>query len=129
VSLDRRRFLQLSALGAVAAVVDSGCQVGDMRALDPSHLDLVAMLGPERVRRLGELYMQQTPTERSVESLETALSKARAFRLFGQSIQDMVKSDFVNDRTVLVDGWVLSVTEARQAALFTLPHDISTRAY
>jgi hypothetical protein len=32
----------------------------------------------------------------------------------------MIRDDFAAGRTVLVDGWVLSVTEARQAALYSL---------
>ena len=33
---------------------------------------------------------------------------------------DQVRDDFANGRTVLVNGWVLAVTEARQCALFSL---------
>jgi hypothetical protein len=36
------------------------------------------------------------------------------------SIDDQIRDDFTAGRTVVVDGWVLSVTEARQAALFSL---------
>jgi hypothetical protein len=32
----------------------------------------------------------------------------------------LVARDFADGHTVLVDGWVLSVTEARQCALFSL---------
>jgi hypothetical protein len=36
------------------------------------------------------------------------------------SIAAMVRRDFDTGRTVLVNGWVLSATEARQCALFSL---------
>jgi hypothetical protein len=31
-----------------------------------------------------------------------------------------VRRDFVDGRTVEIDGWLLSLTEARQSALFSL---------
>jgi hypothetical protein len=37
-----------------------------------------------------------------------------------KSIDDTVHEDFASGRTVVVDGWVLAVTEARQCALFSL---------
>jgi hypothetical protein len=37
-----------------------------------------------------------------------------------RSLEDQVREDFIKGHTILVDGWVLSVTEARQSALFAL---------
>jgi hypothetical protein len=119
---DRRRFLQLSALGVLAAVADSACAPGERgTALD--HPALVEVLGEERVREIGTHYRAATPGERSADALRAAISSGRGFHLpfFGNgSLAGVIKDDFANGRTVLVDGWVLSVTEARQAALFSL---------
>ncbi len=123
MTLDRRRFLQLSALGVVAAVADSAC------ARSSDHADaaldrpqLLAMLGPERVRQLGDHYRAATPRENSADALRAAISNGQGPRipLLRKSIDDQVRDDFEAGRTVLVDGWMLSVTEARQAALFSL---------
>ena len=38
-------------------------------------------------------------------------------------LQQKVHSDFEGGNTVIVSGWVLSVTEARQCALFSLTQD------
>lgn len=127
--VDRRRFLQLAVFGLAGTFAESGCQMGDVRGLDLDHPQLLSILGPDRVRQLGARYIAQTPRESNVESLRTAISKDRGFKLFGRSVDDMVEDDFINGRTVLVDGWVLSLTEARQAALATLPHRVSKRAY
>jgi len=35
------------------------------------------------------------------------------------SIDDRIRDDFGAGRTVVVDGWLLSVTEARQCALYS----------
>jgi hypothetical protein len=52
-----------------------------------------------------------------------ARSRRRAFSLLWgspRSIDRQVTDDFAAGRTAVVDGWVLSVTEARQCALFSL---------
>ena len=117
--IGRRRFLQLSAIGIATVAVAPGCSPG--RALD--HPQLLSMLGDARVRQLGMKYRALAPAESSGEALRAALSAEPSthsafFR--SSSIDDAVHEDFVTGRTVLVDGWVLSVTEARQAALFSL---------
>jgi hypothetical protein len=66
------------------------------------------------------------PAERDAEALRAAILAApRASRL-GETprvpVAELVRSDFAEGRTVVVHGWVLSVTEARQCALFSLLH-------
>jgi nitrous oxide reductase len=72
MALDRRRFLQVSALGIAAGVTDLGCAEQSDAALDqPALLD---MLGPQRVRELGVHYRAQTPGERDTETLRAKIS-------------------------------------------------------
>ena len=81
------------------------------------------MLGPERVRELGAHYRASTPNENSADALRAALSSGHRLRIpfiKSASLDDQIRDDFVAGRTVVVDGWVLAVTEARQAALFSL---------
>jgi hypothetical protein len=119
MELDRRRFLQVGALGVAAALVQT-CREERDHALDqPS---LITTLGADRVRELGTHYRAQTPNENTAETLRAAINDNRGSRLLRGSIDNAVHDDFVNGRTVLVDGWVLSITEARQAALFSLSH-------
>lgn len=119
MTLDRRRFLQLSALGVTASLLDTGCSPHSDRPLDQPAL--IGMLGPDRVRELGTHYRAQTRSENDAKALRSALEKGRSGP-FRKSIDEMIEDDFVNDRTVMVDGWILSRTEARQAALFSLAH-------
>src|SRR5437762_2351924 len=124
MTVDRRRFLQLSALGVIASVTESGCSSAadrDTAAVDRPQL--LAMLGPDRVRLLGAHYRAATPNENSADALCAAISNGHRFRiplLAIGTLDDQVRDDFTVGRTVLVEGWVLSVTEARQAALFSL---------
>jgi hypothetical protein len=124
MTLDRRRFLQLSALGIVATMADSACAPTDARVdASADRPQLLAMLGPERVRQLGARYRASTPTENSAEALRAALARGHSpgIPLFKSgSFENQIRDDFSAGRTVVVDGWVLAVTEARQAALFSL---------
>ena len=123
MTLDRRRFLQLSALGIVATVADSACASSDRAETPPDRPQLLAMLGPDRVRQLGAHYRASTPNENSADALRAALSSGHRLRIpfiKSASLDDRIRDDFAAGRTVVVDGWVLAVTEARQAALFSL---------
>lgn len=73
------------------------------------------MLGADRVREIGTRYRAATPRENSTDSLRAALARSP-----GGSIDEQIHNDFEAGRTVLVDGWLLSITEARRAALFSL---------
>jgi hypothetical protein len=81
------------------------------------------MLGPDRVRQLGAHYRAATPQEHNADTLRAAISNGHRLRIPSLGIgtlDDQIRDDFAAGRTVVVDGWVLSVTEARQAALFSL---------
>jgi len=119
MQLDRRHFLQLSALG-VAAIVFPACETDRATLERPRLLD---MLGPDRVRVIGKQYLSSTPTKTTADALRSAISKSRhesRIPLMPRSLEDQVREDFIKGHTILVDGWVLSVTEARQSALFAL---------
>jgi hypothetical protein len=124
MSLDRRRFLQITVLGIVATVADSACGRGYDRGAALDHPHLLALLGPERVRELGTHYRAATPNESTAGALRLAISNGRTGLriplIKNSSLNDQIRDDFAADRTVVVDGWVLSVTEARQCALFSL---------
>jgi len=117
MNLDRRHFLQLSALGIVGTLADIGCTGERDRPLDQPFL--IATLGADRVRELGAHYRTQTPAENTADALRAALSRNRS-GLFAKPLAEMIEDDFATGRVVVVDGWVLSLTEARQSALFSL---------
>jgi hypothetical protein len=123
MQLDRRRFLQVSALGVAAAIIYPACAEHDRNGTAPNHPRLLDMLGADRVRAIGMRYLAATPNENNPDALRSAISKSRSrsrVPLMPRSVDDQVREDFINGHTVLVDGWVLSVTEAREAALFAL---------
>jgi len=112
--MDRRQFLRVTAAGAVTSlsvpVVGAGARRADDRTLRTlAYPDLLAVLGAECVHAIGVRYREATPAERDADALRAAIDPAA-----------LVARDFADERTVLVDGWVLSITEARQCALFSL---------
>jgi hypothetical protein len=124
MTLDRRRFLQLAATGMVAGLTTSGCArdtAEEARALGKPAL--LQMLGPERVREIGTQYRAAVPGENTAATLRDAISSSQ-HRQFpwirGSSIEEQIRDDFAGGRTVVVSGWVLSETEARQCALYSL---------
>ena len=124
MTVDRRRFLQLAATGMVAGLTTSACARDaneDARTLDKPAL--VEMLGPERAREIGRQYRASVPSERTSTALRNAISNSehRQFPwIRAISIEEQIHDDFAAGRTVVVSGWVLSQTEARQCALYSL---------
>jgi len=114
MTMDRRQFLRVTAAGAVTSlsvpVVAAGARRADDRTLRAlAYPELLGVLGAERVRAIGVRYREATPAERNTVALRAAIDPSA-----------LVARDFADERTVLVDGWVLSITEARQCALFSL---------
>lgn len=105
--MKRRDFLRITALSAAGLTVTA-------REDAASHPDLLSLLGPEAVRDIGGQYRLLVPAENNRLFLRAAILPSRV------SIAAMVRRDFETGRTVLVNGWVLSATEARQCALFSL---------
>ena len=85
--------------------------------------DLVATLGPDVVRRLGRGYRANVPRESDSRRLAAAIRASRPWTarvgVRHPPIADQIRNDFDAGRTVVVDGWLLSVTEARQCALYS----------
>jgi hypothetical protein len=75
------------------------------------------------VRDLGRRYRMEVPAEDDVRALTQAIM-ARQYTTsplpLRARVSDQVRRDFADGTTVSLNGWILSVTEARQCALFSL---------
>lgn len=125
----RSFFLRVSGALASAALVGptAACRgSGDADlATDLGPPVLLAALGTAEVRALGAAYLRASPDEADLMAITRAVaSDVRALRGFPWSATPsypaLVADDFANDRTVWVDGWLLSRNEARRLALFAL---------
>lgn len=118
--LDRRQFLSAAAAGAALTLVGAARVEHDPPSdwRDLAHPALLVALGPETVREIGHGYRALVPAEQDPSTLEAVLrAELRAAR---ESNEDPVRADFAAGRVIVVSSWVLSRTEARQCALFSL---------
>jgi hypothetical protein len=128
--MDRRRFLTAGGISTVALAA-SGFWSWAPAPLEPEVLArpaLCATLGDfASLHALGRRYRAAHPEEDSRDALVGALrakidpgSSSLHDRLDAQ-----IRADFARGRIVQLDGWILSVTEARQCALYSLQYDRS----
>ena len=121
--MNRRRFLGVSAASALAGLTGSTRWASAKAAIDLEALaqpDLLSLIGPQAVRNIGLRYRALVPSENEVHALYAAILAARPRPA---SIAGLVEQDFAVGRTMVLQGWVVSVTEARQSALFSLLSD------
>ena len=85
----------------------------------PESLSLI--MGDNDLRAVGEHYRSEFPEE-SEEGilLQKLLGKERELPAGRDDFDARIREDFKAGRVVVLDGWVLSVTEARQCALFSI---------
>jgi hypothetical protein len=82
---------------------------------------LLSIWDKETVDSIGSRYRKQWPEEHSETSLQKILDdladngpdKEKALKL-------AIQEDFKKGDTVIIDGWILARTEARQCALYSL---------
>ncbi len=125
--MQRRTFLSTSATTAGAALLAglSGC--GNAPRYTAEALGtpaLLASMGHDRIVQLGRVYLKMTPAERTAESLRDGILAIAAPWPWSPvpTLDALIAADFEQNRTVFVDGWMLSAAEARQCALYALAH-------
>ena len=89
----------MAATGAVA--LPAACKPGQ-----PMPEMLSALADKKTLREIGREYLTKFPAEKN--QLQDLISR------------ENVQNDFSKGNVVVIQGWVLSVTEARQCALLTL---------
>ncbi len=74
------------------------------------------------ISQIGEIYRKQFSDENSERKLVKLLSRSVSPELTTSSLmlQQKITDHYNMGNTVMIDGWVLSKTEARQCALFSL---------
>jgi hypothetical protein len=137
--MKRRRFLELTSLGALAASLPFVRRSGaagsvPAAAAEPALLGVFGDRGT--IRRIGALYRRTHPFEDDANVLYAAIVGDQAAGSGPQQIRATldrrIRDEFDRGRTVQVDGWILARTEARQCALYDILSayrpDIRTRA-
>ena len=128
--MNRREFIGIAAAGAAGVVVPAFSRGGASNAVMLAHPRLLEILRDERiVRNLGRRYRELVPAEDNPDALVHAIMaqplaamsvKQTSASTLCARVDEQVQRDFGAGKTVTLNGWVLSVTEARQCALGSL---------
>jgi len=121
--MERRYFIVLASVGtaAVAApilyykTVDYGTSLSEPL--------LLSKIGdPETILNIGQRYLKKHPNENSERKLAKLLTDGISTKngSTDASIAWRIKEDFKTGNIVTIDGWLLSITEGRQCALYSL---------
>jgi hypothetical protein len=122
----RRAFLQQTVYAMAGVALAGGCaRDRPYVAAALAEPALLPTLGATRVREIGLAYLRATPTESTGPALRSAIAQsARQQRRRpwspDPSLDALIAADFTDGRVVFPAGWMLSVNEARQCALFAL---------
>ena len=126
--MKRKEFIHLSAFTVVAvsfSLLDS-CKgpVSDTATSQPAFLS--RLFDEVTIKKTGQAYLQKTPAENTHDELVRLLANNNTIAsssdetAIHQYLEEKIKNDFDEGKTVMINGWVLSVTEARQCALSSL---------
>ena len=119
--MDRRNFI-ITSTGALAWLVfpPVGCTSSEkelIRVITPP-LSLSTIHDSTTITQLGKSYLEKYPSENSASQLVDLITKETGSD--PDELQEKIKQDFREGNTVILEGWLFSITEARQCALFSL---------
>lgn len=122
--MKRRNFILLSATGfaaiAVPSLVLQSCAIEYDKSLALSQ-QLAYIWDKETMITVGKEYHKKYPKENSEQKLAKLLLKDISNEEgILMTTEQKIIADYKTDNTVLLDGWILSVTEGRQCALFSI---------
>jgi hypothetical protein len=121
--MKRRDFVITAAAGIAAVTIPSYYYFfRDDRKSTEIYLSnsLMLILDPEQISALGKIYLDSFPKENHERTLLRYLKKDSAANgNIEKSLEENIVSDFRSGNTIMLDGWILSMTEARQCALFS----------
>jgi hypothetical protein len=119
--MKRRNFLLLTTAGAIATITPF-CKSHRASQTPLNTPEFLAMIcDAQTIRKIGTDYRTTTNNE-SQESQLTDLLTASLDQSKDQTeqITKRVRTDFATGRIVTLEGYVISLTEARQCALFSI---------
>jgi len=125
--MKRRNFILLTTGGVAAIAIPTwyykyGPLEYDTLLVEPELLSYI--WDDQTIEEIGKKYQQQYPDEKTERKLVKLISKriSSNSNVLNEVLKQQIEEDYKNERIVMLDGWLLSVTEARQCALFSLTH-------
>ncbi|HVS98177.1 MAG TPA: hypothetical protein VHE54_16890 [Puia sp.] len=125
--MKRKEFIFLTVAGAAAIVIpNAGCRQYSDATVDALSrpLFLGQVCDAKTIGEIGAAYRTANPEEshrnRLIGLLLKDMPAAQDDHRLARLVDARVRSDFATDNIVTVKGWVLSRTEARQCALYSI---------
>ncbi len=126
--MKRRTFIHLSAVASAIGIPSlfSFKPDGGVTSVLKKPVFLSRILNESILHEIGIAYKSMTPTGNIDQLVKLLLTDARN-RYFKSTdpaelssfIDKKIEHDILNGNTVVVNGWIISVTEARQCALMS----------
>ena len=115
--MERRRFVILALAGTAAVSLPlSHCSMG----VDSDRPELLyPLIGKSKIIEIGKAYIERFPKEADRNKL-TALISSTLNEPPASQVNVRIQNEFRNGKIVIIKGWILSITEARQSALYYL---------
>ena len=122
--MKRRSFTLLTAAGITAATLPSWVypRTHDYSSIAANPGKLSLIWDEDTIIAAGKAYLKDNPDENNARGLVKLLTgdiSADADKI-PEHIRQQTVQDFKQGKIVIVEGWLLSVTEARQCALFSI---------
>lgn len=115
--MKRRKFISFGIAGSIGATLPLSYCGNNEATGAPAFLG--TMLKPAQIKEIGKAYIRQFPPESDRKKL-TALISAGEEKPSNSMLNIKIQDDFRKGDVVILQGWILSVTEARQSALYYL---------
>lgn len=122
--MKRRNFIILSSLGVAAL----GASYWYLMYSEEGYYNslhypdtLSSIWDTQTIMEIGMEYRNQVPNEDSEEFLFQSLSSQTSNTISNlKTFRALVRRDFELEKTMMIKGWIISITEARQCALFSI---------
>lgn len=101
------------------------CSTSNSNEIISNPTTLNILLEEENIKSIGYQYIIQKPEEKNSEILKLILQGNEDFSKMNDAeknfiILQKIKDDFESDRLVIIEGLIISITEARQCAMYFL---------
>ena len=122
--MKRRKFILLTGLGVSAIAIPTWYYKYRDLVYDPllTEPELLSYIWDgNTISEIGEMYRKQVSKENSERKLVSLiLNNVSSDLTTTKMLRQQITYDYKSGDTVMVGGWILSRTEARQCALFSL---------
>lgn len=128
--MKRKKFIYLSVVGA-AVIVTPTLYCSNQNKTFYKALGRPAFLSKicdaKTLHEIGTEYIKKFPSEKKEKQLADLLlsdnagepSQTTDLSLINSLLDQKIKEDFKTGNTLVINGWILSITEARQCALLS----------